>query len=423
MLNKRDIINFLFVSSFPLYGLGAFVSGAFSPAAGYFVAISAHLLIIAFYLIDLVYLQNVEIRVNKFYYLFLLFQFTCAASLFISLGKNLPTMNALGAWSKSILGLVPFQAFVIFFLYNEKHKQSFVRLTFLSFSILLLINLIGYFVLGMSNAIHSIEGRFNFPFLDGFYSGACLIAIMNLMLLSFIKKSFKDPIRLTYLICYFVFNFVLLYYINSRLSLLIFLGVFIMFAFNLSTRFRGVFLVSFFFLPILLNIGLFLYRVLSLPVFVAIIQRVDLADVTTFNGRSFIWQRAIDWMLYDQRGLWFGNGASGHYFLHLLPDLAIRIGGIGSREENLHLHSAVLTTIMDQGIFGFALLLLVCYRIFVYYRTEFQKNNQEGIFFSVFMFLIFVMQVDTFAYFTTLGYAIMALLAARASLNLKAGEF
>ena len=207
MLNKRDIINFLFVSSFPLYGLGAFVSGAFSSSGGYLVAIFAHILIIVFYLIDLVYSRNVEIRVNWFYYLFLLFQLTCVASLFVSLGKNLPSTNALGTWTRSILGLVPFQAFVIFFLYNEKHKQNFVRLTFLSFSILLFINLIGYFVLGMSNAIHSIEGRFNFPFLDGFYSGACLIAIMNLMLLSFIKRSFKDPIRLTYLICYFAVQF------------------------------------------------------------------------------------------------------------------------------------------------------------------------------------------------------------------------
>jgi O-Antigen ligase len=421
MLNKRDIINFLFVSSFPLYGLGAFVSGAFSSSGGYFVSIFAHILIIVFYLIDLVYFRNVEIRVNWFYYLFLLFQLTCVASLFIALGKNLPSTNALGTWTRSILGLVPFQAFVIFFLYNEKHKQNLVRLTFLSFSILLFINLIGYFVLGMSNAIHSIEGRFNFPFLDGFYSGACLIAIMNLMLLSFIKKSFKDPIRLTYLICYFVFNFVLLYYINSRLSLLIFLGVFFMFAFNLSRRFRGVFLVSVFFLPILLNIGIFIYRVLSLPVFVAIIQRVNLADVTTFNGRSFIWQRAIDWMLYDQRGLWFGNGSSGHYFLHLIPDLAIKFGA--PNEASLHLHSSTLITIVDQGIFGFALLLLVSYRIYVYYRTEFQKNNQEGTFFAVVVFLIFVMQVDTFGYFGTLGYAIMALLAARAALNLKASEF
>ena len=421
MLNKRDIINFLYVSSFPLYGLGAFVSGAFSPVAGYFVAIFAHILIIVFYLIDLVYQRNVEIRVNWFYYLFLLFQFTCVISMFVSLAKNMPSINAVGVWTKSALGLLPFQAFVIFFLYNEKHKENFVKLTFLSFSILLMINLIGFFVLGITNAIHSIEGRLNFPFLDGFYSGACLLAIMNLMLLSFIKKSFQDPIRLTYLICYFALNLVLLYYINSRLTLLIFLGVFVMFAFNLSRRFRGVFLASFFTLPLLLNIGILIYRVLSLPVFVAIMQRVNLADVTTFNGRSFIWQRAFDWMLYDQRGLLFGNGAGGQYFLHLIPDLALKFGF--KREESLHLHSSVLMTIVDQGIFGFGLLLWVYYRIYAYYRTEFQKNNHEGTFFAVVMFMIFVMQVDSFGYFGTSGYVIMALLAARTSLNIKAGEF
>ncbi len=171
------------------------------------------------------------------------------------------------------------------------------------------------------------------PFLDGFYSGACLLAILNLMLLSFIKKSLNDPIRLTYLIGYFAVNLLLLYYINSRLAILIFAGVFIMFAFNLVRRFRGVFLLSVFTLPILLNIGVAIFYILSLPVFVAVMQRVNLVDVTTFNGRSFLWQRAFDWMMFDQRGLLFGNGTNGHYFLHLIPDYAMKFGF--TREANL----------------------------------------------------------------------------------------
>lgn len=416
MLNKRDIINFLYVISFPAYGIGAYIAAAMSPSVGYMFSISIHILIILFYLIDLAYKRDVEIKVNWVYFLTLAFQLTCVISLFVSLFKNMPSMNMLGVVTKSILLLVPFQAFIIVFLYNEKHRDSFVNMTFLSWSILLLINLIGFFALGLSNVTHSIEGRVAFPFLDSFYSGACLVAMLNLMLLAYIKKSFNDPLKLTYFLGYFALNFALLYYINSRLSMLIFVGVFLLFAFNLSRRFRGVFVLSLFTLPLLLNMGILIYRILSLPVFVAIVRRVDLVDVTTFNGRSFLWQRTLDWMMYDQRGIVFGNGAGGHYFLHLVPDLAKKWF---TKEQSLHLHSTVLMTIVDQGIVGFALFLIVCYRMYLYYRTEYQKNNPDATFFAVVVFLIFVMQVDTFAYLGTLGYTIVGLLIARASVNLK----
>ncbi|HEX6892640.1 MAG TPA: hypothetical protein VF141_18160, partial [Chryseolinea sp.] len=170
-------------------------------------------------------------------------------------------------------------------------------------------------------------------------------------------------------------------------------------------------------LPILLNIGIIIFYILSLPVFVALIQRVNLVDVTTFNGRSFLWQRAFDWMIFDQRGLLFGNGSSGHYFLHLIPDYAKKFGFTG--EQNLHLHSTTLMTIVDQGIFGLAVLLFLCYHIFRHYRTEFQKNSPDGVFFAAVVFLVFVMQVDTFCYSESLGYVILCLLAARMSVDAK----
>jgi O-antigen ligase len=344
-------------------------------------------------------------------------QLTVVASLFVSLSKNMPSMNMIGNVTKSIALLVPFQSFIILFLYNENHKENFVKLTFWSFSCLLLVNLIGYYGLGLTNELHSIAGRIAMPFLDGFYSGACLVAILNLMLLSFMKKSLNDPVRLTYMLVYFAINLVLLYYINSRLAILIFGGVFIVFAFNLVRRFRGVFMMSIFTLPILLNFGIIIFYVLSLPVFVALVRRVNLVDITTFNGRSFLWQRTFDWMFFDQRGLFFGNGTSGHYFLHLIPDYAKKFGF--GREEDLHLHSTTLMTLVDQGIFGLVLLLLLCYRIFVHYRAEFQKNNPDSVFLATVVFLLFVMQVDMFCYPGALGFLILCLLAARVAVNPK----
>ena len=156
MLNKRDIINFLYVISFPVYGVGAYISAALSPSIGYMFSISIHVLIILFYLIDLVYKRDVEVKVNNVYFLALLFQILCVVSMFVSLSKNMPSMNMLGVSTKSIVLLLPFQSFIIVFLYNEKHKESFVNLTFLSWSILLAINLVGFFGLGLSNETHSI---------------------------------------------------------------------------------------------------------------------------------------------------------------------------------------------------------------------------------------------------------------------------
>jgi hypothetical protein len=416
MLNKRDIINFLYVISFPVYGLGAYISAAVSPSIGYICSISIHILIILFYLIDLAYKRVVRIKVNGLYFLTMALQLTCVVSLFVSLSNNLPSMNMIDVVTKSILLVLPFQSFIVVFLYNEKQKNSFVNMTFLSWSILLLMNVIGFFGFGIGNETNGIPGRITFPFLDSFYSAACLVAMLNLMILAFIKKSLKDPLKLTYLISYFALNLALLYYIDSRLSLLIFFGVFLLFALNLSRRFRGVFLASIFTLPLLLNFGVLVYRILSLPVFVAIVRRVDLIDATTFNGKSLLWQRTLDWLMFDQRGVLFGNGAEGHYFLHLIPDLAKKWF---PREESLHLHSTVLMTLVDQGIFGFVLLLVACYRMYLYYRTEFQKSSTDATFFAVVVFVIFAMQVDTFAYLGTLGYTILGLLIARASVDLK----
>jgi len=416
MLNKRDIINFLYLISFPCYGVGAYVSAAFSPALGYIFSILVHLIIIVFYVIDLLYKNEVKLKINWIYFLVVVMQLTGVVSLLIALSKNMPALNFLGVSTRSILLIVPFQAFIVVFLYNEKHKETFAKLTFNSWSLLLLINVIGYFGLGLSNEVHSIEGRITFPFLDGFYTGASLLAILNLMLLFYIRKSFDDPLRLTYLIAYFLVNLAFLYYINSRLCLLIFSGVVIVFVFNLTNRFRGVFLLSIFTLPILLNVGLVLYRVLSLPVFALVMKRTDLVDVTTFNGRSFLWQRALDWLMYDQRGLIFGNGAGGHYSLHLVRDIAKLWF---AKEMDLHLHSTVLMTVVDQGLFGYILLLLVTFQVFRYYRNEFQRNGHDAIFFPAVIFVIFLMQVDMFLYSGTLGYSILSVLAARVAVNFK----
>lgn len=414
MLDKRDIINFLFLVSFPVYGIGAYVSASVSPTLGYYISMSVHCVMILFYLIDLMYKKQFEVKVNTFYLVMLLYLISCSASLLVSLSRQTLHPNPVLMYSKMALLILPFHAFIVTFLYNDKRQDKIVNLTFNSLSLLLIINLVGFFGLGLKNGIHSIEGRVNFPFLDGLYSGACLLAVLNLMILYFMQRSLDNPLKFTYLLAYFSGNLVLLFFINSRLTILVFLVVFLLFLFNFSKGFKGVFLISLLTLPILLNVGLLLYRILSLPVFVFIMQRVNLIDVTTFNGRALAWQRAIDWLIYDQRGLLFGNGNNGQYFLHLMPDIA-KMWGVP--EQYTHLHSTILMIVIDQGLVGYTLLIVLFYKMFTYYKRKFQTGNREGVFFSVVIFVLIVMQIDIFVFQENLGAVLFSFLMAKAALK------
>lgn len=414
MLDKRDIINFLFLVSFPVYGIGSYVSGNVSPTLGYYISMSVHVVMILFYLVDLLYKKEFSIKTNGFYLIMLLYLVSCSVSLFVSLSRQKLHPSPVLMYSKMALLIVPFHAFIVTFLYNDKRHERLIKMIFNSLSLLLIINLVGFFVLGLKNGTHSIEGRVNFPFLDGLYSGACLLAVINLMILYFLQRSVDNPLKFTYLLTYFFGNLVLLFFINSRLTILVFLVVFLLFLFNFSKSFRGVFLISLFTLPILLNAGLLLYRILSLPVFVFIMQRVNLIDVTTFNGRALAWQRAIDWMFYDQRGLIFGNGNNGQYYLHLMPDIA-KMWGVP--EPYTHLHSTVLMIVVDQGLVGYTLLIVLFYKMFMFYKKKFQTGSKEGVLFSVVIFILIVMQIDIFVFQENLGAVIFSFLMANAVLK------
>src|SRR6187402_2780905 len=92
---KRDIINFLFIISFPVYGIGTYVSALYSPSAGYIISILPHLLIILFYFIDILYSREFEVRINMNYYLMLVFLLSSITSFFIALDKGLPEATLL----------------------------------------------------------------------------------------------------------------------------------------------------------------------------------------------------------------------------------------------------------------------------------------------------------------------------------------
>ena len=410
-MNKRDIINTLFILSFSVFGLGNYVSAVSSPTAGYVLSVSFHFLIILFYLVDLIYKREFRIRINSIYIWMTVYLLSSAASMFIASARGLPDPSFTIMLGKMVLIFLPFQAFIIVLLYNEKQKDFLSELTLIGLSLLLFFNLVGFFGLGLTNGVHSIEGRLNFPFLDGFYSGACLLAIINFLLLYYLRKNWQYPVRVLLLGGYFMLNLGMLILINSRLTILIFFFVLGIYTVGLI-RARGLFWISQLTLPILLSSGLLIYELLQLPGLSSILQRVDVEDVTTFNGRAFLWRDAMDWLLYDQRGLLFGNGYRGHYFLDLITDVA----KLWNEKEthHMHLHSSSLEILVSQGLIFYIVFCILLYKTFIYFRARSREEKSEGAFLPIVVFLLFVLQVDTFVYMDSLGFVIFSLLLSRA---------
>lgn len=408
-MNKRDIINLLYIISFPVYGIGLYFSAAKSPSGGYLISITPHMLILLFYFIDLLCRGEFKFKINIYYFLMASFILSSIVSLFVALHKGLPESGILLMSTKSLLLIVPFNAFVVFIIYNYE-KRNLLWLTLLSLSLLLVINLIGFFILHLSNEVHSIEGRINFPFLDSFYSGASLLAIINLILLYYLKRTWNDPVKFGLIMCYFIFNLALFFQINSRLTIIVLIVVMGLFFFKLM-RLRGIYLFSMFTIPILLSSGAILFKALQLPGLSMLLQRVDVEDVTTFNGRAFLWKDAMDWLLYDQQGLIWGNGYKGHYFLGLISDVA----KLWNEKDpyHMHLHSSSMEIMVAQGLIFFLVFAILFYRVYRYFRAKSKIGSEEGAFLPVVLFLLFLMQVDTFLYLDNMGFVFFSLLVAK----------
>jgi hypothetical protein len=342
-----------------------------------------------------------------------LFILSSIVSLFIALQNGLPDTNLRLTIVRSVLLLTPFNAFVITALYLND-GSDFFKWTLVSLSVLVAINLIGYYGLGLINLTHSIEGRLSFPFLDAFYSGANVLAIINLMLLFYLRKAWTNPIQFALLGSYFMVNLVLFYLINSRLAMLIFLLVLMLILFR-AIKMKSVYWISLFTLPILLSSGLLLYEILKVPALASVMQRVDIEDVTTFHGRSYLWEDALNWLFYDQRGLLLGNGYKGHFFLDLIHDV-VKLWN-AEAGHYLHLHSTSLEILVSQGVLFFIIYCVIFYRAHVYYRQRNELGGAESAFLPVIVFLLIMMQVDTFLYLDSPGSIILALLVSRASVS------
>lgn len=405
MITKRSLVYHLFLAGFPIFGIGSYIGLTKGLSLGMIVSNLPFLAIIVFYLLDALYRRRVSNMLTGTYWLCMLYIATLVVSMFVGLRNGIPGLNTGNVVLSCLMFVAPFNAAVIVQYYHRWDDEfDFTGLLLKSLGLLVAINVLGL-VAGISSSGHSFEGRANFPFIRGIYTGAHVLAVICLMLLFYLKDAARTPVRFTLVAAALGMGLVLMLSINSRLSLMIFLLLAVLFVTRTIKMAKGIFTISLFTMPLLLSFSLLVYQVLSLPVFTAVLQRVSKEDVTTFNGRSYIWEAVGEWATDDRRGLLFGNGYKGHYKLRKL-DFVAKLWG-EDHSYNLHTHSTFTEVAMAQGIFGVVLLYMVLWRGFKYYRGQYTQRTDLAPVFAGLVYILFIWQIDIFCYGTDIGHAIL----------------
>jgi O-antigen ligase len=144
----------------------------------------------------------------------------------------------------------------------------------------------------------------------------------------------------------------------------------------------------------------FIYSLLTLPVFSTLIRRIRYEDVTGFNGRRDIWERGLDWISTQGQGFITGNGYHGYYYLGIMDGLE----QFWSRSEiNLHMHSSSLEYFITLGLLGFVPLLLLMFIGYRHLGFLWKQGHPDGLLIGAILYLIIIFQVDNFTYITHFG--------------------
>lgn len=418
MISKRKLINFLFLLAFPQYGVGSyymFKSGGLGFSGGLFFAILPFLAIILIYLLDTLYKGTYTRQVNGVYGLCMAALLVMAISVQMGLVYHSPQVNPINRSVLILLTLAPYNAAVIVQLYNREHDGfDMAWMVMKGLFLLIGVNLLGY-AAGMRNQLHSFEGRISLPFMMGIYDSAHILALVNLILLSYMKDFARKPMRFAGFTALYLVNMVIILSVNSRLSFMIFFVLTILFLTQAIRTVRGLYTISLFTMPIMMGFAQLIYQILSLPFFAAILGRVDKQDVTTFNGRTYIWESAADWALHDRRGFLMGNGYNGQYHIHLLE----RVAKLWNEPNSymLHMHSAFLEILVNQGILGLGLMYVIYWQGYTRYRREYRGHTALGTLFAGFTYLMFAWQIDIFGYGFLMGYMLLFIFMAPFSLK------
>lgn len=405
MIRKSQLVSALFVLGFPLFGLGSYYGLKSGISKGMMISSAAFVAIVVFHLIDALYRRRIGRSLTGTWWLCMAYIGTLTISMFVAMRHGIPGVQTGNALLSCMLFLAPFNAAVVVLHHNTGVERfRFSDLLFFGLGALIAINVLGYLA-GIKAVGHSFEGRANFPFIRGIYTGSHVLAVWSLMLLLRMLRSLQRPAALALGVLGLVVSLSFMIQINSRLSILVFLLLMILFVTKAIKAVRGLYTISLFTMPLLLSSSLLVYQVLSLPVFARIMQRVSVEDVTTFNGRSYIWNAVGDWALNDRTGLLLGNGYKGHYALGMLDFVAVLWNE--PRAYNLHTHATITEVAVAQGLVGVVLLYMIFWRGFKYYRSQYLEGTAMAPLFGGFAYLLFIWQLDIFCYGVEIGHAIL----------------
>jgi O-antigen ligase len=412
VINKAKLVNTLFLLGFPCYGLGAYMMflPSFTWSSGLFFTTVPFVAIIVFFLLDLMYRGGFTPKVNGVFWICTAAITSMVASLLVGLHYHSPVLKPINAAVMFIQFSVPFFASVIVQIYNLR-RDDFDWAAMILKGLLLLeaVNLVGL-AGGLHNKMHSFEGRASFPFVLGLYEAAHMLAFVNLMLLFYFRDLQRKPIRFMGTLLLFLLNMAIIMSVNSRLSFMIFFLLTALFLTKAIKAAKGIYTISLFTMPLMMSFALLIYEIMSLPFFVAILSRVNKKDVTTFNGRTYIWESAYDWAMTDRRGIIFGNGYNGQYRLRLLEHVAKLWNEPDS--YNLHMHSAFLELFVNQGIVGLLLMYMVYWHGFKGYRAQYAKRTALAPLFAGFCYLMFDWQIDISGYSYYIGFLLLMMMMA-----------
>lgn len=417
MISKRKLVNALFLAGFPVYGLGTYLM--FEPAVGWslglLVASAPFTAIILFHLVDLLYRGRFSSHMGPVFWLCCAGILSFDLSVLLGLHYRSPVLIPANAVAIILQCTTPYLAAVIVQVYNrDEDGFDWSAMLLKCLFALIAINVLGMGA-GMHNKLHSFEGRASFPFVLGIYESAHLLAFVNLMLLFHMRDIARRPVRFTLMLAFYLMNLAIIMSVNSRLSFMVFFVMTVLVLVRAVKAFRGLYWTSLFTMPIMVSFALLIYAILSLPFFIAVLSRVDKKDVTTYNGRTYIWESAWDWATTDGRGLLFGNGYNGQYRLRLL-DFVAKLWGEGD-SYNLHMHSAFLEFFVNQGIVGIILMYLIYWTATKHYHGHYQQGTSMAPLYGGLLYLLFVWQIDITGYGYYIGFMLLFMLMAPLSIK------
>jgi len=405
MIRKSQLFNALFIAAFPVFGYGSYYGVKNGLSKGMIVMVAPFLAILLLHVINAAYSPRIGRSVKPLFWLCMAYIGTLCLSQFIALRNGIPGVEMGNAIFSSLVYAGPFLAAMVVCAHNRHDPDfDFGNILFLALSALLVINVLGYLA-GVSAMGHSFEGRANFPYLRGLYTGAHLLSIWALMLIVRMRHVAQRPVATALAVLGLLVALYFMLKVNSRLSTMIFLLLFVLFLTKAIKIAKGLYTISLFTLPLLLSFALLVYQVVSTPFFAAILGRVSKEDVTSFNGRSYIWYAVGDWITNDRRGLLLGMGYKGHYTIRLFDDVA-RLWGVPD-SHNFHSHSTFAEVILAQGLVGIGLLYVLFWKGFSHYRNEYLRGTSQAPVFAGLCYMLFIWQIDIFCYGTDLGHAIL----------------